>query len=178
MPMSTAVLGAATNFTATAVALLIASAAVAVTFAVVFAVRFAASFPDLPAPGPETSELGSEPPAIANLLVNRCAVTSAAAAATLIDLAARRHVELFEVGPDRLVVRVRTARSEPLTVYEEQVMALVREKAVGGSAPLEAIQLDGSEAQAWRKRFADSVVVDAKRRGLLRGRWSRLDWLV
>ncbi|MEX2100847.1 MAG: hypothetical protein WEB19_05475, partial [Acidimicrobiia bacterium] len=121
---------AVANFTPAAVSLLVASAIVAVLFAVTFAVRFAASFPDLPEPGPETSELGPEPPAIANLLVNRCEVTSAAAAATLIDLAARRHVELFEVGPDRFVVRVRGARVESLTDYEEQVMALVREKAI------------------------------------------------
>ena len=79
--------------------------------------------PALPSPGPETSELGRspEPPAVVNLLVNRCHVTSAAAAATLIDLAARGHLELSEVGPDRYVVRLRRDRDEPLTDYEEQV---------------------------------------------------------
>ena len=147
-------------------------------FAVVFGVRWAASFPDLPAPGPETSELGTEPPAIANLLVNRCNVTSSAAAATLIDLAARGHLELFEVGPDQFVVRLRSAPDDPLTDYEEQVLALVRGKATGGSAPLEAIQLDESQAASWRDRFAKKVVADAKSRGLLRGRWTRVDWVV
>jgi hypothetical protein len=169
---------AAANFTATSIAVLVVGGVLALVFAVVFAVRWAATFPDLPAPGTETSELGSEPPAIANLLVNRCHVTSSAAAATLIDLAARRHLELFEVGPDHFAVRVRGASDDALTDYEEQVMALVRAKATGGSAPLEAIQLDESQAASWRNRFAKQVVADAKSRGLLRGRWTRVDWIV
>ena len=57
-------------------------------------------------------------------------------------------------------------------------MALVREQATGGSAPLEAIQLDESQAASWRDRFAKKVVADAKSRGLLRGRWTRIDWVV
>ena len=176
--MPTPELLAAANFTATSIAVLVVGGALALVFAVVFGIRWAASFPDLPAPGPETSELGGEPPAIANLLVNRCNVTSSAAAATLIDLAARRHLELFEVGPDHFAVRVRSARDDPLTDYEEQVMSLVRDRATGGSAPLEAIQLDESQAESWRKRFAKAVIADAKSRGLLRGRWTRVDWIV
>ena len=170
---------ATADFTPAAVTLLVASAGVAIVWAIAFAIRFATSFPALARPGPETSDLGPdpEPPAIANLLVNRCNVTSAAAAATLIDLAARRHLELSEVGPERFVVRLRNERDEPLTAYEEQVIALVRERATGGSAPLEAIELDESQASGWRERFAKSVVADAKARGLLRGRWTRADWI-
>lgn len=176
--MPTGVLLATTNFTPASIALLITAGVFAVLFAVVFGVRWAASFPDLPAPGPETSELGTEPPAIANLLVNRCNVTSSAAAATLIDLAARGHLELFEVGPDQFVVRLRSAPDDQLTEYEEQVWELVRGKATGGSAPLEAIELDESQATSWRDRFAKKVVADAKSRGLLQGRWTRFDWVV
>ena len=105
---------AAANFTAASIALLVRRRRVrGRSSRSCSAIRWAASFPDLPAPGPETSELGAEPPAIANLLVNRCNVTSSAAAATLIDLAARRHLELFEVGPDHFVVRLRSARGRP-----------------------------------------------------------------
>ena len=167
---------ATVEFGSTAVVLLGAGAAFAVLFAVVLAVRYAASFPDLPPPGPQTSDLGPEPPAVANLLVNRCSVTRSAAAATLVDLAARRHLELFEAGPGRVVVRVRPDRPDPLNVYERQLLDLVRTKATGGSAPLEAIQLDPGQASSWHARFAKQVASDAKARGLLRGRWSQLDW--
>ena len=169
---------AVTNFDSTAVALLVAGGAFGAGFALVFAVRFAASFPALPAPGPETQDLGEEPPAVANLLVNRCSVTGAAEAATLVDLAARGQLELFEVGPDHYVVRLRPDRGDDLTAYERQILDLVRSRATGGSAPLEAILLDDTQAEGWHDRFRKDVVRDAKARGLLRGRWSRLDWLL
>ena len=54
---------------------------------------------------------------------------------------------------------------------------MVRQKATGGSAPLEAIQLDEASAGSWRSRFADAVVADAKGQGLLRSRWTRADFL-
>ena len=75
-------------------------------------------------------------------------------------------------------MRLPSAPDDPLTDYEEQVLALVRERATGGSAPLEAIELDESQASSWRERFAKKVVADAKARGLLRGRWTRIDWVV
>jgi hypothetical protein len=165
------------DFNAGAVALLVASAIAAVLFAVFFVVRWAVSFPDLPAPGPETSDLGPELPAVANLLVNRCNVTSAAAAATLLDLAARGHLELFGLGPDRFVVRIAGAPPGTLAEHEQQVLALVREKAIGGSAPLDAVELEEPTAEAWRERFAKSVVAHAERAGLLRARWARSDWI-
>jgi hypothetical protein len=168
----------AADFGAGAIALLIAGGVAAALAAVVFAVRWATSLPDLPDAGPESSEPGPEPPAIANLLVNRCKVTTAAAAATLLDLAARRHLTLFEAGPGHYVVRVRPQQDDDLNGYEEQVLALVREKAVGGSAPLEAIELDQPQAEGWRKDFAKRVVDDAKTRGLIRRRWGRHDAVV
>jgi hypothetical protein len=169
---------AASSFDATAVALLLAGSVVLLVFAVVFAMRFATSFPALPAPGPETSDLGEEPPAVANLLVRRCHPTRAAAAATVVDLAARGLLDLFEAGPEHFVVQLRTAPHSGLTPYEHQVLELVAEKAVGGSAPLEAIQLDADGADAWHRRFAEHVVDDARSRGLLRGRWSAADWRI
>ncbi len=165
------------EFDAGAVALLVASAIAAVLFAIFFVVRWTMSFPDLPPAGPETAELGPERPAVANLLVNRCKVTSAAAAATLLDLAARGHLELFGAGPDRYVVRVRSTATDGLVEHEHQVLDLVRAKATGGSAPLEAIELEAPDAERWRSRFADRVVDDAKAAGLLRARWARGDWI-
>ena len=169
---------AASSLDAAALALLIAGAVAGSVFAIIFAVRFAASFPALPPPGPETSDLGEEPPAVANLLVSRCHPTRAAVAATVIDLAARRYLELFEAGPGRFVVRLAATPRAGLTRYERQVLALVEEKAVGGSAPLEAIRLDSAGADAWYGRFAKHLEDDARARGLLRGRWSRTDWIL
>ncbi|HEY7106251.1 MAG TPA: hypothetical protein VH986_07595 [Acidimicrobiia bacterium] len=170
----------ATDFTPAAVALLVLAGACAIAFGVYFVLRFAASFPDLPPPGPETSDLGAEPPAVANLLANRCKVTSAAAAATLLDLAARHYLELQQLDSQHFVVRLSTPPHDapPLAPYEEQVMDLVRGKATGGSAPLEAIQLDEASTDQWRDRFGKLVITDARARGLLRGRWSRADWIV
>ena len=158
---------AAAHFTPAAVTLLVLGAALGLVFAVYFVIRWTASYPDLPAPGPETSEARAEPPAVANLLVNRCHVTSSAAAATLIDLAAHGHLELQHLSSDRFVVRLRARSPDQLTDYEARVLSLVREKATGGSAPLEAIELDEDDADRWRKRFASDVVDDAKARGLL-----------
>jgi len=169
---------ASADFGAGAVALLIAGGVVAVVAVVVFLTRWFVSMPDLPPPGPETSDLGPESPALANLLVNRCGVTTAAAAATLLDLAARHHLALFEAGPGNTVVQVRSGGDAPLTDYEEQVLDLVREKATGGSAPLEAIELDAGHAESWRKEFAKKVVADATRQGLVRKRWNRNDAVI
>ena len=169
---------ASAQFGAGAVAPLVAGGAVAVVAVVVFLARWFVSMPDLPPPGPETSELGPESPALANLLVNRCGVTTAAAAATLLDLAARHHLALFEAGPGNTVVQVRSGGDAPLTDYEEQVLDLVREKATGGSAPLEAVELDAGDAERWRKDFAKKVVADATRQGLVRKRWNRNDAVI
>jgi hypothetical protein len=170
-----------TGFRGSALVLLVAAGVAAAVVTVVFAVRWIASFPKQPDPGPETSDLGPEPPAIVNLLVNRFAVGRAAVPATLVDLAARRVLGLEQVGPDRIVVRVRTRpdADQPLTPYEQQVLDTVRADATGGSAPIEAIALGSTDAAAaWWKRFSKAVVADARARGLARSRWERSDWLL
>lgn len=169
---------ASADFTAGAVAVLVAGGVVAVITVVVFLTRWFASMPDLPPAGPETSELGPESPALANLLVNRCGVTTAAAAATLLDLAARHHLSLFEAGPGNTIVQVSRQTDEQLTDYEEQVLDLVRSKATGGSAPLEVIELDAEDADRWRKDFGRRVVAEATRQGLVRKRWNRNDAVI
>src|SRR5437660_1692390 len=77
---------------------------------------------DLPA-GPPTMDLGAEPPAIVNLLVTRCELNPDAADATLLDLAARRILELHQPDPDPadLLVRVRVPAPDGLTSYERRV---------------------------------------------------------
>ena len=52
------------DFDPVAIGLLVVGAEFAVAFAAVFVVRWAVSFPDLPEPDSETSELRPEPPAV------------------------------------------------------------------------------------------------------------------
>src|SRR6478609_5543499 len=58
--------------------------------------------------GPPTTELRDEPPAVVNLLVNQLADAPQAASATLLDLAARRILEIHQIAdePSHTLVRV------------------------------------------------------------------------
>src|SRR6266540_2996789 len=96
--------------------LVLAGVLLVVWYAVVLGAALATRPRDLD-PGPPTMELGSEPPAVVNLLVTRCELTADAADATLLDLAARRILELHQPGddPGRLLVRVRVAEPAGLS---------------------------------------------------------------
>ena len=71
------------------------------------------------------------PPAVVGYLVNGCRVDPDAAVATLMDLAARRHLELYQPAndPEQTLVRIREAAPDGLTPYERQVMDRVVEAA-------------------------------------------------
>lgn len=160
--------------------LLILQAGIAATaiWLAMLAVLWLASRPRFPDAGPATNELGPEPPAIANLLVNRWAVTRVAMAATLVDLAARRVLGLEDYAGGRHVVRIRANQpeGERFTAYEQQVLDLVRARATGNSSPVEALDLgQAKEAENWWKRFEREVRKDAQSRGLARGRWTSRD---
>jgi Predicted membrane protein (DUF2207) len=90
-------------------------------------------------PGPATTELGAEPPAVVDLLTNDWRVTADAIPATLLDLAARDHVDLEQYGPGRTVCRVRRTSGEGLASYERMVLDHVAELAVDGVVPAEAL---------------------------------------
>ncbi|MEP6872057.1 MAG: hypothetical protein ABI939_09455 [Anaerolineaceae bacterium] len=170
------------NFDALGFTLLLAAGIAAAVFALVFAWRWWASHPRLPDAGPATLEFGPEPPAVANLLVNRWKVTRSAVGATLLDLCARRHLGMDQLDEDHFVVRLRDAagaKGGDLTPYEKQVLDLVRNRATGGSCPVEALQVgDSGDGESWWKRFADAVVKDARKRGLARNRWTQFDWAI
>lgn len=163
-------------------ALLVAGFVALALWLVAFGYRWLRTRPDLPGAGPEVSELPGDPesPAVVSFLVNNWKVTPGAAAATLIDLSARRVLGLDLVGHDDTVVRL---RDEPnpnaLTKYEMQVYRLVASHATGGSAPIEAISLgEEGEAERWRKRFEKSVVAEARDKGLARKRWEMVDYII
>src|SRR5437879_6022117 len=158
------------GFSGASLGALVAALVAAALWLVVFAVRWTASFPKLAPPGPETSDLGPEPPAVANFLVNRFEVTRLAVGATLVDLAARRVIGIEEIVADHFVVRLRREHyddDDDITAYERQVLDLVRERATGGSAPIEALEIgSAAESLKWWQRFAKSVERDARDRGL------------
>jgi hypothetical protein len=124
-------------------------------------VQAEAPTPDLPT---------DPPPAVVGYLVNGCRVDPDAAVATLMDLAARRLLELYQPAndPEQTLVRIREAAPDGLTPYERQVMDRVVEAAsASGSVPL--AELTGSypkEGYRWSERFRKEVIEDAKRRGL------------
>jgi hypothetical protein len=125
--------------------------------------------PPEPPVGPRTLDLGPEPPAVANFLVNDFAVTTEAVPATLIDLAARNAVDVEERGPGVFFVRLRSTSNEELTAYERRILEHLRTKARDGVVPAEALTTGpGEESRRWRKAFGSEVVADAKARGLSR----------
>ena len=123
--------------------------------------------PDLPA----TSDVGKESPAVANLLANAGRLTPEAVPATLLDLAARKVVEIDETEPHRYAVRVPHA-GEGTTAYESRVLSLLRSKATGGVVPAQALTTGATtEAKRWFRSFAVDVINEAKAAGLTTPRW-------
>jgi hypothetical protein len=149
--------------------LAVAAAAASVAWLVAAAIVFVVRRPPEPPVGPRTLELGPEPPAVANFLVNDFRVTGDAVPATLIDLAARNVVDVEQRGPGVFYVRLRPAPEERLNTYERRVLDHLRTRAVNGVVPAEALTTGpGQESTRWRRRFANEVVSDAQRRGLSR----------
>jgi hypothetical protein len=146
---------------------------------VLFAAVASATMPRLPDPGPETMDGGSEPPAIVNFLANRWELTTSAIAATLVDLAARRHVTIEQIGDGENLVRLRDRAGDPTNDYEAQVLALVRDRARHGTVPATELSLGyGDKAERWWKAFRSAVIDDARRRGLARRRFSSAQHLL
>ena len=132
--------------------------------------------PASPRPAPATPDLGAESPALVSLLVNRWTLTEDAAESTLLDLAARRFVELRQPGDEPMQTTVHLPRSPPdasgLRPYESQVLDRIHGLAVDGVVPLSALTFrDSGQAKAWDKRLRAAVVAEARRAGLSRRRF-------
>ena len=124
------------GFEGASLALLFLGGIAAGLWLLAFGLRWFASMPKLPAPGAKTSDLGSESPAVVNLLVNRWRLSHLAVQATLVDLAARGLLEIEMYGR-QFVVRLQDDRAgieQPSATYERQLLDLVRARATGGSA--------------------------------------------
>lgn len=134
---------------------------------------WAVRFPRQPRRGPESTDLGAETPAVANLLVHRFKPTRDAVAATLVDLAARGIVEIEDRGIGRYFCRV-TGRGTVETSYEQMLLDHLRSVSSGGVVPAEALTTGPQDrSKAWWRRFRDGIVEHAQAEGLSRDLWDR-----
>lgn len=152
-------------------ALLVAGAVAAGAWLAAFGALRVIRQPRTPDPDPPTTDLGPEPPAVANMLVNDFRVTRDAVPATLFDLAARRLVDIEGSAAGGFQVRLR-AIEEPLAPYEARVLELLRNRAVDGVVPAQALTAGPRDrAAAWWRSFRREVVAEAQERGLSRDLW-------
>lgn len=147
-----------------------------VPFAAVFAGALLATRPARPPAAPATPDLGEEPPAVANLLTNRWRLNEDAAESTLLDLAARRLIELRQPGndPTHTTIHVRPEAQRPpqLTPYEQRVLDRIQGLAVDGVIPVTALTFRNERhAKSWARGLRRDVVADARARGLSRRRF-------
>ncbi len=168
------------GFHGLSLALLASAAVLAVLTVISAALRTLATRPRLPDPAPATRDLRAEPPAIVNLLVHRWVLTPSSMPATMLDLAARRWIEIDQLGDSGFVVRIRPAPpGEALTAYESQILDWIRARATGGSAPLQALALgEPAAAVLFWNRFRKAVETEALATGLARNRWAPRAWVL
>jgi hypothetical protein len=121
-------------------------------------------------PAPPTMELRDEPPAVVNLLVHELDLDPDALAATLLDLAARGHLEIVELSEHENVVLVKHHDRTALLGYESLVLDVVERAAAGQPhATVAAIgQALGPGSVTQWFAFKQQVEADATRRGLVR----------
>jgi hypothetical protein len=151
------------------IALVVAAVASAAVWLLAAAGLYLARRPAEPPVGERTLELGPEPPAVANFVVNDFRVTEDAVPATLVDLAARNVVEVEWRGPEVFYIRLLPATDQQLTAYELRVVEHLRRIATDGVVPADALTTGPSEqSKKWWQRFEGEVVADAQRRGLSR----------
>ncbi|MFB8027433.1 MULTISPECIES: DUF2207 family protein [unclassified Streptomyces] len=155
-------------------------AALIALWLVVFGLALVATRNGVVTPGPATQEFGDdpEPPAVVSLLGNRWRGVEHAAAATLLDLAARGLVELRQPGDDpaRSTVHVTEAgQAAPvLLAHEQRVLERVTARAANGGAPIGAIAFrDDKRAASWNTALRQEIVAEARLRGLSRFRFAR-----
>lgn len=123
--------------------------------------------------GPESTDLGPEEPALANLVAHRFNPTRDAVAATLVDLAARGIVEIEDRGIGRYYCRL-TGHTAALTPYEEMLVDHLRSVSAGGVVPAEALTTGPHDrSKAWWNEFRKKVVAHAQSQALSADLWSR-----
>lgn len=126
-----------------------------------------------PVAGPATADLGPESPALAALATRGWNDPRGAAAATLLDLAARRVVSIEQIGPDLSLVRLRRdADTSPLNPYERLVLDHVTRLATADGVVATAALAEGARNLGnWWGEFHTAVLDEARAAGLTQPRW-------
>lgn len=115
----------------------------------------------------------AEAPAVLDLLLHRWGPTAAAPAATLLDLAARGHLELVAGASGELTARLPAAAPPaPPARFEAMLLRQAAGRLAGGSAPAQALlpyPRDEGGAR-WYAAFRAAVLEEARSLGLVRDR--------
>ncbi len=116
---------------------------------------------------------GDAPPAVAGMLTHHWVPRHIGAAATLIDLGARRIVTIEPAPTGGFQVRLPAQAPDGLLAYEQRVYDLAADKSAGGVVPCAALKLpEGRQTEKWFAAFGDEVAADARARGLSRRRYT------
>jgi hypothetical protein len=119
-----------------------------------------------------TGDFGPESPALAGFAADRWEVTPRLASATLLDLAARRVVDLEQITPDQVLCRYRDLKAgrTEFARHEQLILDLIRRRmSADHTVATSELWVDGN----WMNRFGKAVVAQGKELGLIRPRWSR-----
>lgn len=111
-----------------------------------------------------------------SLLASGWSPPEEAAPATVLDLAARGHLELRQPGndPRQTTVHPLDRPAGALLPFERRVLDRIRTLARHGVVPVSALTFrDAGEAARWNDRLHAEVVAEARRLGLSRARFSR-----
>lgn len=119
-----------------------------------------------------TMELRDEPPAVVDMLVGGFDVEDDAVPATVIDLAARGHLDVDEIG-GKVTLRPRSGRrGDALTDYEQRLLVHIARNTVEGVAPAETLTI-GPEgvSERWFRSFVREVNKHGQELGLCHRRF-------
>lgn len=165
---------AASSDTGVSVPILVGAAALALVWLGAAGLVLALRRPPRVRAGEAGIDLPAQSPAVAGMLGSDFTVPSETAPAVLLDLAARRLVDLDEVQPGRTVCRLRQRDGDELSVVEQRVLAALREKAVDGVVPAEALTTGTEDrSRGWHRDLAREVVEESQDAGLTYDRWPR-----
>ena len=156
------------------VAAAVAGIAVAAWFGLLGLMMVATRSPSpRPAAPPDPNRLDAESPALVDLITGNWRLCEEAAAATLLDLAARRVVAVEEIGPELSLVRLGRGEPPNLNSYERMVYDHLRRLATADGVVATGALAEGTRhISSWWKSFTHAVIEEARARGLSQRRWN------